>query len=122
VSRKAQAGQARPPSRGMINDVQVVSALLPYCDAMFLDNEMAGLLGEEPLRTSLNWGTRIFSWNTRDRFLEYLDEIKAAIPQEHVARVETVYGPDWDTPYTTLYERAHDRAEGEEEAQPEPEA
>jgi len=33
-----------------------------------------------------------------------------------------VYGPDWDTPYTTLYARAHGRAEDEEEAQPEPEA
>lgn len=122
LARKAQAGQVRPPSRGMVNDVQVVSALLPYCDSMFLDNETAGLLGEEPLRTSLDFGTRIFSWNTRDRFLEYLDEIREAVPGEHVELVETVYGPDWDTPYTTLYARAHGRAEDEEEAQPEPEA
>jgi hypothetical protein len=81
---------------------------------MFLDNETAGLLGEEPLRTSLDFGTRIFSWNTRDRFLEYLDEIREAVPGEHVELVETVYGPDWDTPYTTLYARAHARAEDEE--------
>jgi hypothetical protein len=114
LARKAQAGQVRPPSRGMVNDVQVVSALLPYCDSMFLDNETAGLLGEEPLRTSLDFGTRIFSWNTRDRFLEYLDQIREAVPGEHVELVETVYGPDWDTPYTTLYARAHGRAEDEE--------
>ncbi len=43
------------------------------------------------------------------------------VPDEHVELVKTVYGPDWDTPYTTLYERAHGRGEGEEEAQPEPE-
>jgi hypothetical protein len=122
LARKAQAGQVRPPSRGMINDVQVVSALLPYCDAMFLDNEMAGLLNEEPLRTRLDWGTRIFSWNTREQFLEYLDELRAAVPEEHVALVETVYGSDWDTPYTTMYEREHARPGGEAAAQGEPEA
>jgi hypothetical protein len=122
LARKARAGQVRPPSRGMVNDVQVVSALLPYCDAMLLDNEMAGLLGEEPLRTSLDFDTRIFSWNTRDRFLEYLDEIREAVPNEHVELVETVYGPDWDTPYTTLYARAHGHGGGEEETQPEREA
>jgi hypothetical protein len=122
LARKAQAGQVRPPSRGMVNDVQVVSALLPYCDAMFLDNEMAGLLGEEPLRTSLDWGTHVFSWNTRDNFLEYLDAIRAGVSEEHVALVETVYGPDWDTPYTTLYERAQGHDEGEEEAHSELEA
>jgi len=122
LARKAQAGQVRSPSRGMINDVQVVSAVLRYCDAMVLYNEMAGLLGEEPLRTSLDWGTRIFSWNTRERFLEYLDEITAAVPDEHVALVETVYGPDWATPYTTLYGREHGRREddGEERPQPDP--
>jgi hypothetical protein len=120
LARKAQAGQVRPPNRGMINDVHVVSTLLPYCVAMFLDNEMAGLLGEEPLRTRLDWGTRIFSRNTRGPFLEYLDEIRAAVSEEHVALVETVYGPDWATPYTTMYGREHGRGEGEE-AQPEPE-
>jgi hypothetical protein len=89
---------------------------------MFLDNEMAGLLGEEPLRTSLDWGTHVFSWNTRDNFLEYLDAIRAGVSEEHVALVETVYGPDWDTPYTTLYERAQGHDEGEEEAHSELEA
>jgi hypothetical protein len=122
LARKAQAGQVRPPNRGMINDVHVVSALLPYCDAMFLDNEMAALLNEEPLRTRLDWGTRIFSRNTRDQFLEYLDELRAAVPDEHVALVETVYGADWDTPYTTMYEREHDDGGDGGEAQPQPEA
>jgi hypothetical protein len=118
LARKAQAGQVRPPSRGMMNDVHVVSALLPYCDAMFLENEMAGLLNDEPLRTRLDWGTRIFSRNTKEQFLEYLDELRAAVPNEHVELVETVYGPDWDTPYTTMYERKH----GEGAVQAEPEA
>jgi hypothetical protein len=28
----------------MVNDIEMVSTLLPYCDAMFVDREMFGLL------------------------------------------------------------------------------
>jgi hypothetical protein len=111
-----------PEERDVREQVERCAGAESDCDAMFLDNEMAGLLGEQPLRTSLDFDTRIFSRNTSDRFLEYLDEIREAVRDEHVALVQTVYGPDWDTPYTTLYERAHGRGEGGEEAQPASEA
>jgi hypothetical protein len=66
MARKAPiGGQMRPPNRGTISDVKTVAAVLPYCDAIWVDNEVAGLLGEEPLRTQIDDGTRVFSWNTR---------------------------------------------------------
>ena len=75
LARKAAiGGQVRPPNRGTMSDVTTVAAVLPYCDAIWVDNEMAGLLCEEPLRTRIDYGTRVFSWNTRQQFLEYLDE------------------------------------------------
>ncbi len=53
-ARKAANGQRRPPSPGMWNDIVAISSFLPYCDAMFLDNECAALVAEEPLRTRLS--------------------------------------------------------------------
>jgi hypothetical protein len=51
LARKAAVGgQRRAPTHGMMNDVKTVATVLPYCDAVFVDNELAGLLGEEPLR------------------------------------------------------------------------
>jgi hypothetical protein len=43
----------------MVSDFQMVSTLLPYCDAMLVDRECHGLLK-----------------NTRDDLLQYLREIE----------------------------------------------
>ena len=98
IARKARAGQRRPPSRGTITDVTTVAALMPYCDAMYVDNEIAALLSEQPLAAELDYGTRIFSANTRDEFAHYLDEIRNGASHDHIALIESVYGTDWDTP------------------------
>jgi hypothetical protein len=100
LARKAANGQKRAPSPGMWNDITAIAAFLPYCDAMFLDNECAGLLREEPLRTKLvPFGTSIFSSKTGDEFLEYLAGLEQEAGAEHVGLVARVYGDDWTVPY-----------------------
>lgn len=40
----AYGGRQNPPNIGMANDIKMVSALLPYCDAIFVDSDMFSLL------------------------------------------------------------------------------
>ncbi len=112
LARRAATGQRRPPSRGMWNDIKVVSAFLPYCDAMFLDRECASLLREESLRS---WVARypvpIFTAATGGEFVAYLEELEEQAGSEHASRVRSVYGEDWLTPYRTMLEHERERQE-----------
>jgi hypothetical protein len=103
VARKAANRGKRPPSRGMSNDIDTISTLLPYCDAMFIDKECWTYLNEGPLRTELNFGTKLFSLNNKQEFFEYLDAIRASATPEHLATVQAVYGEDCPAPYTSIY-------------------
>lgn len=103
VARKAAAGQKRPPTRGLVADVGMVSLLLPYCDAMLVDNEIAGYLKEEPLVSFLGFPCKVFSPRTLPQFMTFLDEIEAAATPGHLKKVEEVYGAGWPQPFETLY-------------------
>lgn len=104
IARKAVAGQRRPPSRGMTSDVRLVSAFLPYCDAMLLDNEIAAYLREEPLASEVaRYNTSVFSANTMESMMEYLRNVEADAPPGHFEKVREVYGPGWEEPFETVY-------------------
>ena len=106
VARKAAAGQQRPPSRGFATDALMVSCLLPYCEAMLVDNGIAAYLAEQPLVSEVQrYGTQVFSFNTRDGFFGFLDRIEAGASPEHLEMVRTVYGPDWGQPFETVYQQ-----------------
>lgn len=99
LARKAAVGgQRRAPNHGMMNDVKTVATVLPYCDAMFVDNELAGLLDEEPLRTNIDYDARVFSSNSRDDFLAFLRELRESLSDAYVEKVKEVYGEDWIRP------------------------
>lgn len=104
MARQAGAGRKKPPGRGVTNDVQLISAYLPYCDAMFVDNECHGYLMDQPLRDQLDYGCRIFCLNTRNELLTHLLDIEASASPDHLATVEQVYGDKWGEPYELLYE------------------
>lgn len=103
LARKAASGQKSPPTKGMTNDIAIISSVLPYCDAIFIDNECHTYLNERPLFDELNYGTNVFAPNNRDDFMEYLNSIEAGMPKEHVEKVFEVYGSTWQKPYTTLF-------------------
>ena len=104
VAGRAGRGQGRVPSRGFIMDVRTISAYLPYCDAMFVDNECRGLLAEDRVKNRLGFSTRAFSARTWEDFLAFLDSIEAACSEDHRRLVREVYGDDWEKPFETLYE------------------
>ena len=103
IARKAASGRKRLPNQGMANDIKTVSVLLPYCDAIFIDNECDAYLREQPLCDALDYGTKVFSQNTKDEFLGYLDEIELKASPEHLDKVDEVYGEGWREPFTMLY-------------------
>lgn len=103
LAGKAASGQKRPPSRGMFDDTEFISILLPYCDAMFLDKECHTFLSQDPLKLAHNYNTDIFSLNTKDDFMEYLDNIESSASSTHLNEVRNVYGEDWPKPFREMY-------------------
>jgi hypothetical protein len=76
IARKAGAGRKKPPNRGTMNDIEMISVFLPYCDAMLIDNECASYMKEKPFSDSIGFPTKIFSHLNREEFIKYLDEIE----------------------------------------------
>jgi hypothetical protein len=103
VARKAAAGMKKLPSQGLSNDVDAISTLLPYCDAMFIDNECRAYFGEEPLRTEQRFGAQLFSLRNKDVILYYLDSIEASMTPEHLQVVNTIYDQGWAEPSTRVF-------------------
>jgi hypothetical protein len=91
--RPAQ-GQKEPPDEGTTTDVETVAHLLPYCDAMFMDNGCRSLLLDVPMDLRPPETSKVFSLNIKARFLDYLRSIRNSITAEHVAAVREVYGDD----------------------------
>jgi hypothetical protein len=95
IARKASRGLKEPPGLSMVNDVQTVSALLPYCDAMFIDNSCRALLTENPIPARLGYPRAMpFSKAVRDTFTDYLDRIETDAPAEHFEKVAGFYGDE----------------------------
>jgi hypothetical protein len=91
---KKAVSQVKHPTEGFHTDVDVMSCLSPYCDAMFMDKEIATYWREiqgTPSRR-LPFETRVFSLSTKDEFLAYLDEVERAIPADQRRLVTEVYG------------------------------
>ena len=63
LARKYASGMRKPPDEGLETDINIVSVLLPYCDAMFIDNQMHTYLKERPLCERIAHGTEMFSSN-----------------------------------------------------------
>ena len=109
LARRAALGQ-KCVSRGTPNDIKFISAYLPYCDAMFIDNEFAQLLSEPPVAPkTTDYPTRIFSTRNRDDFLAYLDALEAEAAPAHVDLVKRTYGETWLEPYRSVLEHERGR-------------
>lgn len=109
LSRRAVAGQKRPPNRGTWNDFTAIAAYMPYCDAMFVDNECVDLLREGPLKERINYPTRVFSKRTGEDFLSYVQEVEREAGADHRTRVMEVYGESWLIPYRTVLVQERER-------------
>jgi hypothetical protein len=71
LAQKASAGQKEVPNQGTFTDVNIVSTLLPYCNAMFMDNGCRGILQDIPREHKLPFPCAVFSPNTGAEFIRY---------------------------------------------------
>lgn len=93
------------------NDILMISSLLPFCDAIFLERQMAGFLRDAPLNRIIDRMPKIFSSANKDEFLEYLRSIEKNASSEHLQAVREVYGPDWGQPFTSVLEEYRSKRE-----------
>lgn len=102
----AHTGRAKLPNPGMINDIEMVSSILPYVDAIFVDREVYGLLTHNKVKSYIdtNYRTKIFSNSNKQDLLAYLKEIETSAPKELMGKVKEVYGTNWGQPYITMYD------------------
>jgi hypothetical protein len=94
IAVRAALGQKEPPDEGTTTDVETMAHLLPYCDAMFMDNGCRSLLLDVPLDLRPPDTARVFSLNVRDEFLDYLRSIRDGMTAGHVAAIREIYGDD----------------------------
>jgi hypothetical protein len=87
--RAANANKA--PDNVPFEDVDMIAAYLPFCDAMFIDREMHGLLQQRAVRDQLGFNTKGFSLRTKSEFLDYLDAIEASAPRQHIETAKAIY-------------------------------
>jgi transcription elongation factor Elf1 len=99
IARRASNGQKRTPQASIFTDIRTIAVLLPYCDVVFIDNECASLLNEEPVKSRIPYNTKVFSINSKEKFIEYLDELIRNIPKKHINLVRRVYGESWTKPF-----------------------
>ena len=102
-ARKAGSGQKKIPDRGMTNDLNILSLLLPYCDAMFIDNQCRGCLEEKDVLSRMDYQNRVFSLSNKEDFLAYLEQLEEEFPSECKKTAEKLYGSEWINTPTTLY-------------------
>jgi len=103
LSQKAAAGQKRLPNQGTSNDVDMLSTLLPYCDAMLVDNECRALWHDIPRDYRLPYPCALISPNIADRFLAFLGKIRDSATPEHLKIISEIYGPDPLKPPQSIY-------------------
>lgn len=92
MAMRAALGQKQSPDEGTTTDVETVAHLLPYCDAMFMDNRCRSLLLDVPKVLRPPGTAKVFSLNIKAQFLDYLRSIRNSITAEHVAAIREVYG------------------------------
>jgi len=92
IAMRAAAGQKEPPNEGMTTDIETVAHLLPYCDAMLMDNDCRALLLNIPMTLRPAEVARVYSLNSRTEFLAHLRSIRDNITPEHIETLRDVYG------------------------------
>src|SRR5262249_14988762 len=103
LAAKAAAGQKEIPNQGTATDINIVSTLLPYCDAMFVDNKCRALLQDIPRDYALPYACKVFSPNTGGDFIQYLTKIRDSATPDHLKVIEEVYGLDPMKPQNGIY-------------------
>jgi hypothetical protein len=95
LAMNAAGGQKELPNEGTATDIDTVAHLLPYCDAMLMDNGCRSLLLNVPKELRPSDASKVFSPNIKGEFMSYLRSIRDGVTAEHLAALREVYGEDY---------------------------
>jgi len=90
------------PSGSIYNDLEALAAYSPYCDAMFMDEEVDHYSRQGQLRNTLEPGAKVFSLRSKEAFLAYLKDLENEATADHLELVRQVYGPNAGSPFLSL--------------------
>jgi hypothetical protein len=80
----------RKPQPGDYFDPQILTYYAPYCDAIFVDKGYREISCDK--RVNLDrFGTKCFSEQNRDEFMDYLKEIEGTLTEAHRNALEYAY-------------------------------
>ena len=104
IADLAAKGMRRLPTKGVFVDIKMIESFLPYCDAMFVDDENTALLQDGRVKTKIRYPTKMFSQRNKEEFLKHLDDILNSADPSHIDLIKQVYGEDWTQPFVTILE------------------
>jgi len=104
IADQATKGRQRPPTKGVFVDIKMIESFLPYCDAMFVDDENTALLQDGRVKAKVGYPTKMFSLRNKEEFLKHLDDILHSADPSHIDLIKQVYGDDWMQPFVTILE------------------
>lgn len=76
---------------GIFYDIKHVSTYAPYCDAFVMDNAMASIVSNGRVGLGGLFGTKVFSLNSWDSLLKWMNDISNSMSTEHKHALELVY-------------------------------
>jgi hypothetical protein len=89
---RISSGQRSDMKASILNDFNAIATYAPYVDAMFIDKQCASLLQQGRLRTELDLKAKIFSLNSQDEFLQYLNDLGETAATDVRAYANDIYG------------------------------
>jgi len=105
----ADPGKAERQLSGFLHDVQHVATYAPYCDAIFVDNAVAGFLRDRRVELEARYRTKVFSAASFDEFNSWLETLDKDLSAWHLAGLREAY-PLAD-PRAVAREKLHRRGE-----------
>lgn len=85
------AGGLKQLERSLSMDINAISVVLPYVDAIFVDNFCAARLSEKPVRAKIP-DKSVFSKRTMNELTNWLDDLWRRATLEHLEAVAQLYG------------------------------
>ena len=68
---------------GFFYDVNHIATYAPYSDAFVMDQPMADIVKKPSVSLEATFGTKVFSLNNWDEFLDWLDSLKEKMDEDH---------------------------------------
>ena len=104
AARQYCSNKIKERNVSLLNDLETISILLPYCDVMVVDNECREFLNQNDAKKYIYpYKTIIFSKNNIEQFKRYLIDLENNVPNEYKKNIVEKLGADFLEPELNLF-------------------